>query len=427
MLLQSVVEIRSQVKALSRENDSATFTCVDALAVAKELALLKNTVASMSAKFAHRAAEGGAGSTTKPLAKRNRRKAKTSNRTPSETAMDIAEATGQDPHKVQGDINTVNQLQDLPAASAALESGQLSLDQASHVGAAASEAPQFEQDLINAAQGGDLNDLIEQANRIRNNARSAEERARRSEQARKNRSFRVYADKEDDTQCKGFMSAPIADMAKINAAIDLRMAKMAKGTEPFQTRAASRYDAFLDLMLNPGEGERSEMRRQVMIMVDIAAFSRGYTVGKERCTIPGVGQVPVSEAWDGLEKAVVRILAKDGEEVVSMASTTGRKITAETKAIAIARDPKCANPRCNHRHGLELEHRRPVSDGGPGVLSNLMMLCPECHYAKTHHGYCLVGPRGSWQWVQRRQKGDGGIGYPLDHDEDPAVYLAAAS
>lgn len=123
------------------------------------------------------------------------------------------------------------------------------------------------------------------------------------------------------------------------------------------------------------------------------------------------------------DNPVIRILVKNGSVVTAVTSTDGRKITAETLAIAIARDKCCANPDYKSTFNIQLDHRRPVRDNGPPTLGNLIGLCSKCHYRKTHLGWCLVGPRDNWRFVKRRATGDGGIGYPLDHDEDPGDYL----
>lgn len=65
--------------------------------------------------------------------------------------------------------------------------------------------------------------------------------------------------------------------------------------------------------------------------------------------------------------------------------------------ILIAYDFRCAvcgwslEPKGNtekylHSHGCEFHHITPVKDGGTNDLSNLIVLCPNCH-KKAHYGY----------------------------------------
>jgi 5-methylcytosine-specific restriction protein A len=43
-------------------------------------------------------------------------------------------------------------------------------------------------------------------------------------------------------------------------------------------------------------------------------------------------------------------------------------------------------PRDTDKHGralLEVDHIKPLAEGGPDIPSNMIALCPNCHVAKT--------------------------------------------
>jgi hypothetical protein len=57
-------------------------------------------------------------------------------------------------------------------------------------------------------------------------------------------------------------------------------------------------------------------------------------------------------------------------------------------------------PGCAKRLGLEIDHRGvDFGDDGPTELDNLVRLCPQHHYLKTHGGWRLEGQPGAWEWV----------------------------
>jgi 5-methylcytosine-specific restriction endonuclease McrA len=47
------------------------------------------------------------------------------------------------------------------------------------------------------------------------------------------------------------------------------------------------------------------------------------------------------------------------------------------------------------RHGMEVDHIIPLSEGGPDEISNLQLLCRECHKTKT-------------KWEGKRRRADAG-------------------
>ncbi len=174
----------------------------------------------------------------------------------------------------------------------------------------------------------------------------------------------------------------------------------------------------------PKPPRNSNVRHQVLIHVTEDAFLNAVIRKGDFCETAEGESIPLSRLYELIadENPLMRILVMSGTDVTAAASTDGRKITAEAFAIAVARDKCCANPDCRSPLNVEIDHRRPVKDGGPPTLNNLIGLCSQCHYKKTYLGWCLVGPRGSWKFVKRRANGDGGIGYPLDRDEDPGDY-----
>jgi len=77
---------------------------------------------------------------------------------------------------------------------------------------------------------------------------------------------------------------------------------------------------------------------------------------------------------------------KDLNDFLGQKSKTERKKVTESikKEVMFRQDYKCFNcgkklPPSRHFH-----HKKPVSKGGKNTLSNIIILCPDCH-GEHHH------------------------------------------
>ncbi len=136
----------------------------------------------------------------------------------------------------------------------------------------------------------------------------------------------------------------------------------------------------------------------VHVRVDHAALVRGHVEAGEVCEIPGVGAIPVATAEALAGDAIISGLLTNGTDVTRV-NHMGRTITAPLRTALVERDPCCAVPGCEVRHGLEIDHDVSVVKGGRSKLENLDRLCGWHHYLKTHHGYRLIGERGARVWT----------------------------
>jgi len=59
-------------------------------------------------------------------------------------------------------------------------------------------------------------------------------------------------------------------------------------------------------------------------------------------------------------------------------------LTLPTKRLITKEVGKCEN--CREKKDLEVHHIKKVSDGGTHTLSNLIVLCHNCHKNKAHRG-----------------------------------------
>ena len=135
----------------------------------------------------------------------------------------------------------------------------------------------------------------------------------------------------------------------------------------------------------------------IHVRVDHGALRRGHTERGEVCEVPGAGPVTVGWVNSLLADAVVAALEVDDGEVRKVVHL-GRGIPARVRTALLERDPVCVVPGCGVANDLEIDHVRPVAEGGRSELANLCRLCRFHHYLKTHHRW-RVSRRGKrWLW-----------------------------
>ena len=134
--------------------------------------------------------------------------------------------------------------------------------------------------------------------------------------------------------------------------------------------------------------------------------------------MPGAGPVSVDWVATLLSDAAVAALEVDDGEVLKVAHL-GRGIPARVRTALAERDPVCVVPGCGVDNDLEIDHIRPVAQGGRSELANLCRLCRFHHYLKTHHRWRISRAGRRWRW-------EGPHGPPPDR-RDGQPELAAAS
>ena len=293
-------------------------------------------------------------------------------------------------------LETLHLLDDLPATAAAFRTGLLSLAQVTEIADVASEWPDAEQQLLDAAEVLSLNDLRDECRRVRVARTDAEDRYRR---IRRGRYVRSWTDREGAV-CLSARLTP-DEGAQLLTELDGRcreIAGEAKAGGWFESLDAHRADALIDLACTAAGGTPAGPQATVHVWVDYEALVRGHTEGEEQCEIPGIGPIPVSAARRMASDAYLKILLAKGVDIVAVAHA-GRTIPAHLRTALERRDPTCIVPGCDQRHRLQIDHKTPVAAGGITRLENLARLCPYHHYLKSHEGYRYRGGPGRWGWI----------------------------
>jgi hypothetical protein len=295
-------------------------------------------------------------------------------------------------------MDTLGLIRDLPATADALLTGRLSLLQVSEVAAVASEWPETEQELLDAADTLSLNELRDTCRRVQ--AAMVIDEEDRHRRIRKGRYLRSWTDRSGAVRLSARLTPE--EGARLLAEVDARCDAIvddAKAGGWYESVEAHRADALVDLARSAGADESSSAPEALIhVWVDYDALMRGHTVAGEQCEIPGVGPIPVSVARQLANDAYLKVLVTKGEDITVVAHA-GRTIPARLRTAVECRDPECIVPGCEERRRLQIDHRQPVAAQGLTRLDNLARLCRRHHYEKSVLGYRYRGGPGTWEWV----------------------------
>ena len=323
----------------------------------------------------------------------------------------VALQTGTPIYEAQAVVILADQLRHLPQTVEAMNAGNLSTSQAVEVARGATAEPHAEERLLNLAKSSTVRTLRDEASRV---IAAATDEVERHKRIHKNRCLKTWTDQDGAFNLKARMT--VANGALVMAALTPfqdEMFKAARKSGEYATPEAYAADALLALCAAKTVGaldssaKKSTRSQAVMnIRIDYNALKSGHTEHGELCEIAGVGPIPVATATEYLGEAFLKLLVVDGVDIKTVAHM-GRAIPAPLRTAVEERDRVCQVPTCDMTTGLEIDHIKPFSEGGPASLENLVRLCKRHHLQKTHDGYRLEkieesplnGSKGTpWRW-----------------------------
>jgi len=293
-------------------------------------------------------------------------------------------------------MDMADQLGDLPVVAAAFRAGRLSEAQAREIAGAASEVPDAQEQLVEAAGKLTLRSLQEECRRVE--AAAIIDDDDRHRRVHRSRNIREWVDRHG----LGHLSATMTpdELARVMGEVDRRCDEMVVDAIRggwFEGRDAHRVDALVDLA-RPDSAAPAGPDTTIHVVVDYDALTRGHTVAGEQCEIPGIGPIPVTLARQLSEDAILKVLLTKGVDVVAVAHGS-YTIPAHLRTALDIRDPKCIVPRCDVRRNLERDHRNTYGRTRVTKLEDLAHLCKWHHYQKTFLGYTYRGGPGNWEWI----------------------------
>jgi hypothetical protein len=297
----------------------------------------------------------------------------------------LARATGTPVGKARAIVDLSRRLADTPALDEAVRNGKVSVDQATEIARAETQAPGCAAALVQTAQDEPFHELRRRAK----DAVLADDRvglAQRQHRARRAAHritdlgmIHIEADLEPH------IGTPIVTRLERDAK---RRAGKAGGDEPFTAHLADALAAALTGATNGNGRAKAGSRTDMVILVSHEIAQRNWTHVQdgEHCEIPGVGPVDPKVAKHIAQDAFLSGVFYDGKDLRQLRRWT-RHIPAEVRlALRLGPPPGFDGPKCvdcGNRLRLECDHQQPPSQGGPTSLRNLPTRCHPCHERKT--------------------------------------------
>jgi hypothetical protein len=381
-----VADIRRDLAEVVGRFEAATLLSSDAAAVVAEAVRIKNLAATLEMLAAKRVADSGLW------------KAR-GYRSPADW---LAGESKQPLGEAIGSLEAAEVLDSCPGTAEKARAGELSAPQTRALAQAVAADPASENRLLGVAERDGLRKLRQQCDQVRH---CREDDVARHERVRRNRHVRHWTDPDGAFRLSASLT-PIAGAKLLGALTPFERqafdtARRDDRVERSDALRADALEAMCDRLLS-GDVDSSESPRTrrpaYVAVVDALALQRGHARPGERCTIAGVGDVPVAALREHAPDAVWHALVADGVDVLAYASMR-RHVPDFLKLALTVREPECAVPGCNQTLGLELDHVEPFAEGGPTSAGNLAPLCHFHHAQKTYEGYRLIGPPGARQWL----------------------------
>ncbi|MDX1690741.1 MAG: HNH endonuclease [Acidimicrobiia bacterium] len=276
-------------------------------------------------------------------------------------------------------IDTGRALAAEPRLAEATRRGDVSVDQAGEIAAAASADPGALDDLLDTARTESFRTLRDRARSVRLQAGDREALASRQRRARRLRHWigdggmvRL------DAALEPHVGAAVVSRIEREAN---RIARRSEESEPFERHLADGLAASVS-------GDDAPSKAEVVVLVSHEVVARGWSDVEEdeHCAIPGVGPIAPSMARRLADDAFLTGVVCDGTDLRQMKRWT-RSIPVEVRlALHLGEAPGFAGPACvdcGNRFRLEVDHVDPVANGGPTSLPNTELRCEACHRRKT--------------------------------------------
>ena len=309
----------------------------------------------------------------------------------------VARTTQATVSKAAETLETVKRLDKLPLTAEAFLQGAISETQVREIASAASLSPSSEQSLLETARSGDVTALRDACRKVRQAAVTDE--MARYEAIHRSRYLRSWSDHDGAFRLDAKLTPDAG--ATVMAALEPHRRKAFEDARRAGRREqpeAYLADALVALAHAGDAKEASGPKAMVHVRVDHAALVRGHRNGDEVCEIDGIGPIPVATARALSSDAILSAVLTKGADVKAVAHL-GRTIPARLRTALLARDTECALPGCHNQHRLEIDHIKPIAEGGPTSLDNLARLCRPHHHMKTNLGFRLIGRPGKWKWI----------------------------
>ncbi len=302
-------------------------------------------------------------------------------------AAALAQVTGTSFGKAKATVATGKALAESEELGAALQHGDISLDQAAEIASAEQSCPGAAPGLIEVASKEAFHVLREKARKVKLEAEATRDLFARQKAAR---SSRTSTDElgmiHIDLRFEPHVGAPIMARAEAHAARLARRAR-AEGKEP-EPFACYLADAYAEMLSEGNTVKGSSTRPDLVVLVGHEVIKRGWTDVREGevCKIPGIGPISPAAAKAIAQDAFLTGVFYDGKDLRNICRYT-RHIPIEVRlALELGPPPGFDGVRCvvcGNRLKNQIDHIEPRAANGPTSNANLGPLCRDCHDKKT--------------------------------------------
>jgi hypothetical protein len=158
-------------------------------------------------------------------------------------------------------------------------------------------------------------------------------------------------------------------------------------------------------------------KNPAVVIVNLESLHRDRVEGDEICIIPGVGPVSVPAARKLLGDGLLRIVIRDGNDILHVTHAGRCASDVQYTAIQVRQKGACLRPTCRNRVD-QIDHIVGFPITGATPLNELGGLCLRCHGLKNLHGHTYrCEPDGTYTWIHP----DG----TEEHERPPPVMSSA--
>ena len=290
------------------------------------------------------------------------------------------EELGSSKRDAKRDVETAARLEELPATSEALESGEIPAGHAHLIARAAGEGTISESELVEAAAEQSFDEFAKTVRRHQQD-QSPDDGQSLLDRQRKNRKARIFESPETGM----FVLQGEFDRitgARIATALTARERQLWHDEDPEARRIPQqrRADALADLICEPGTA-RSQ-GTELLVLADYDTVKQQLTNAR----LTDGGPIPVDELRRLALEAKILPTIFDADSHNMWLGRARRSASEAQRKALIARDQHCigcqANPLWCRAH-----HITWWSRNGPTDLKNLLLVCDGCHRKIHQHGW----------------------------------------